>query len=294
MSPGLLTILREVMAGVETDEADSPSPGFAMVDCHCHLVDKAFDEDIDTVIQQAKQAGVKGALVVTETYTQFDKVLQLAQRHPDFVFPCLGVHPVQGALTGDQRCVTLEDVEKAIPIIEKNISHIAAIGEIGLDFQPRICVRPEDKDIQRQVLKMQVDLAKKYDLPVNVHSRSAGRPTIAALREYGADKVLLHAFDGKPAVAMAGVEAGYFFSIPPSCVRNPESKLVHRLPITNILLESDSPALGPEKDVRNEPKNISLSCDYIATRKKLDVQELSRITTMNALRLFPKLARVIK
>ncbi|XP_060072800.1 putative deoxyribonuclease TATDN3 [Ylistrum balloti] len=281
------------MAGV-VDETVGPSHGIAMVDCHCHLVDKSFDEDIDTVIQQAKQAGVKGTLVVTETYTQFDKVLQLAQRHPDFVYPCLGVHPVQGALTGEQRCVTLEDVEKALPIIEQNISSIAAIGEIGLDFQPRICVRPEDKDVQRQVLKLQVDLAKKYDLPVNVHSRSAGRPTIAALREFGADKVLLHAFDGKPAVAMTGVEAGYFFSIPPSCVRNPESKLVQRLPVTNILLESDSPALGPEKDVRNEPKNILLSCDYIATRKKLDVHELSRITTMNALKLFPKLARVIK
>lgn len=237
---------------------------------------------------------MKGALVVTETYTQFDKVLQLAQRHPDFVFPCLGVHPVQGALTGEQRCVTIEDVQKAIPIIEKNIDQITAIGEIGLDFQPRICVRPEDKDIQRQVLKMQVDLAIKHNLPVNVHSRSAGRPTIAALKEFGADKVLLHAFDGKPAVAMSGVEAGYYFSIPPSCVRNPESKLVQRLPTTNILLESDSPALGPEKNVRNEPKNISISCDYIAIRKNLDAKELSRITTSNALKLFPKLARVIK
>ncbi|XP_069117508.1 putative deoxyribonuclease TATDN3 isoform X2 [Argopecten irradians] len=257
MSLELLEESETRMAGVvtdDTDHVDSPSPGIAMVDCHCHLVDKSFDEDIDTVIQQAKQ----------------------------------------GALTGEQRCVTIEDVQKAIPIIEKNIDQITAIGEIGLDFQPRICVRPEDKDIQRQVLKMQVDLAIKHNLPVNVHSRSAGRPTIAALKEFGADKVLLHAFDGKPAVAMSGVEAGYYFSIPPSCVRNPESKLVQRLPTTNILLESDSPALGPEKNVRNEPKNISISCDYIAIRKNLDAKELSRITTSNALKLFPKLARVIK
>jgi TatD DNase family protein len=69
------------------------------------------------------------------------------------------------------RCVTLEDIEAALPVIEKHINSISGIGEIGLDFQPRICKNPDDKDIQKQVLKLQVELAKKYDLPVNVHSR---------------------------------------------------------------------------------------------------------------------------
>lgn len=263
------------------------------IDCHCHLADKDFDGDIDKVIEEAKKAGVRAALVCATAPSEFMKVISLSDRFPDFVLPCLGVHPVQGALTGEQRCVTLEDLETAIPLIEQYHERLGAIGEVGLDFQPRITKTPEDKDVQRQVLAKQVELAKKFNLPLNVHSRSAGRPAISLLKEQGAKNVLMHAFDGRPSIAMEGVRQGYYFSIPPSIVRSEQHKLVRELPVDSLLLETDSPALGPEKQERNMPSNIAISCQYIADTKKLDTADVSRLTTTNAIKLFPKLTKYI-
>ncbi|KAK3597349.1 hypothetical protein CHS0354_034592 [Potamilus streckersoni] len=266
-----------------------------LIDCHCHLADKDFLDDIDQIVADAKEKGVGAALVVASCASEFQRVIDLADRYPDFILPCFGVHPVQGAFTEEQRCVTLKDLEEAVPWIEKYHERLGAIGEVGLDFQPRICKTRADKEVQKKVLIRQIELARKYNLPLNVHSRSSGRPTIALLREQGASRVLLHAFDGKASVAREGVMEGYFFSIPPSVIRSEQKqKLVRELPMEALLLETDSPALGPDKEERNVPGNIVLSCDYVASAKKLETSEVSKLTTRNALKLFPKLSKLIK
>ncbi|XP_075963871.1 putative deoxyribonuclease TATDN3 isoform X3 [Anarhichas minor] len=258
------------------------------VDCHCHISAGDFDKDIEEVVENSKKAGLLALLAVAEHAGEFEKIIELSQRFPGFIFPCLGVHPVQEVSPEQQRGASLQDLDAALPIIEKYKDHLVAIGEVGLDFTPRYVRGETDKDSQRQVLIRQAQIAKELDLPLNVHSRSAGRPTIQLLKEQGVEKALLHAFDGKPSVAMEGVKAGYFFSIPPSIIRS-DQKLVKQLPLENICLETDSPALGPEKQVRNEPKNICVSAEYISKIKGVSLQEVMEVTTQNALRLFPKI-----
>ncbi|CAB3979034.1 deoxyribonuclease TATDN3 isoform X1 [Paramuricea clavata] len=268
------------------------------IDCHAHLSANEFDDDIGVVLEQAKEVGVKAILGVTEFKSEFQKVMDLSERFPDIVAPCLGIHPVQGDPREKQRPANLEDLVGVEEMIRLHKEKLFAIGEIGLDLTPRY-FDPDKKEMQREgqykVFSRQIELAKELDLPVNVHSRSAGRPTINFLKEHGASKVLLHAFDGKPSVAMQGVEAGYYFSFPPSIVRSEQKqKLAKVLPLSNILLETDSPALGIEKQVRNEPKFIQSSCEMIAKIKGLKPEQVAVETTRNALKLFPKLQRYIK
>ncbi|XP_057253040.1 putative deoxyribonuclease TATDN3 isoform X1 [Pezoporus wallicus] len=272
------------------------------VDCHCHLAAPCFQADVADVVRAAQQAAVSALVVVSEQAAEFPSVLALSEsfshgtdarsmpRFPGFVFPCLGVHPVQEVSPEEQRSVTLKDLDAALPLIELYKDKLVGIGEVGLDFTPRFASTDEQKEGQRQVLIKQTEIARRLDLPLNVHSRSAGRPTINLLKEQGATKVLLHAFDGKPSVAMEGVKAGYFFSIPPSIIRSEQKqKLVKLLPLENMCLETDSPALGPEKQVRNEPKNIYIAAEYIARIKGIPVEEVIEVTTQNALKVFPKL-----
>ncbi|XP_069016672.1 putative deoxyribonuclease TATDN3 isoform X1 [Embiotoca jacksoni] len=265
------------------------------IDCHCHISAREFNQDLEEVIDSSEQAGLLGLLAVAEHVGEYERIIELSQRFPGFIFPCLGVHPVQEVSPEQQRGASLQDLEAALPVIEKYKDQLVAIGEVGLDFTPRYVPNETDKDIQRQVLVRQAQLAKQLDLPLNVHSRSAGRPTIHLLKEQGVEKALLHAFDGKPSVAMEGVKAGYFFSIPPSVIRSEQKqKLVKQLPLENICLETDSPALGPEKQVRNEPKNIRISAEYVARIKGVSVETVMEVTTRNALRLFPKLKSAIR
>ncbi len=246
-----------------------------LVDVHAHPADPAFAGDLGECLARAAARGVARVVGVGESVADAHRLVDLATRHPS-IAPAAGLYPTR---------LDPEELDALVAFVRGNRDRLVAVGEIGLD---RWAVR-ETADLERQhaFFLAQVRLAMELDLPVNVHSRSAGHHTIEALREAGARRVLMHAFDGRAGAALEGVRLGYFFSIPPSIVRSRQKqKLVRALPLTCLLLESDSPVLGPVPGERNEPANLTVAMAAIAELKRVSPDEVERVTTENALRLF--------
>ncbi len=242
-----------------------------MIDIHCHLEDEVFDNNRNKIIENAKKAGVKAIITSGIGYNYAMKALSISDWK--YIFPSIGLPPYD-----------LSDFDRIIHFIEKNIDKIIAIGEVGLDYY---LGKEDTKDRQLKCFKYFIKLAKDYDLPLIVHSRSAGKYAIETLINEKAEKVVLHAFDGKVTYALKGINYGFYFSIPPSIIRSKQKqKLVNFLPIDFLMLESDSPVLGPNINEINEPKNIIFSINKIAEIKKISEEEVIEITTNNAKKLF--------
>jgi TatD DNase family protein len=253
-----------------------------LIDAHTHLADPVFAPDFDAVLARARAAGVARIVLVGETLADARRNLELAERYSE-LRPCAGLHPavVEREPPGA--------AEELVRFAREHAERLVGIGEVGLDHWVA-----EDESVrqrQAEVLARFVALSLELDLPLNVHSRSAGRATIDFLAEKGARRVLLHAFDGRGGAALRALELGYYFSIPPSALRSRQKeKLLRHLSLDRILLETDSPALAAEPGTRNEPANVRLALRAIAAAKGVAEDEVAARTTENALRLFPRLA----
>ncbi|MDH5753093.1 MAG: TatD family hydrolase [Deltaproteobacteria bacterium] len=254
-----------------------------MIDCHTHLTDDSFAGDLPEVLQRARAVGVEQMALVGQDLEENQKVLGMSARHEGLLLPFLGLHPDRFADRGE--VVPAAEVQAVRELIRREAAHITGIGEVGLDYW--VCQDEQRREQQRGAFGELVRLAQELDLPLNVHSRSAGRHTIDMLLEMGARRVLMHAFDGKASYALKGAQAGFLFSIPPSIVRSPQKqKLVRALPLESLALETDSPVLGPEQGLRNEPANLALCVAEIARIKGLDEALVRSATLANTRRLF--------
>jgi TatD DNase family protein len=249
--------------------------GIRVTDTHAHLCDPAFDPDRGEVLGRAREAGVTGVIAVGETLEDARKNLQLAGEHPG-VLPAAGLYPT---------FLDARMAEDMVAWIRREGARLISIGEVGLDYWK---VKDEsNREVQREIFKRFVQLGKELGLPLSVHSRSAGRHVVDLLLAEGAANVQLHAFDGRAAVAQAAVEAGYFFSIPPSVVRSRQKqKLVRALPPASLLVESDSPVLGPDPKERNEPANAFIALKAVAELKGISLEEAGEAIRENERRLF--------
>ena len=246
-----------------------------LIDVHSHLNAKLFDKDRKTILQEARNAGITAVFDAGENIKENDQAIQLAVTHP-LLKPCAGFNP---------RNLKNPDVKLVQDHIRSQTDKIYAIGEVGLDYWH--VKTAQDRIKQKEIFISFIELAKELDKPLVIHSRSAGKYATDLLKKHNAQRVCMHAFDGSAKNAKFGVEAGYFFSIPPSIIRSEQKKkLVEIVPLENLLLESDAPALGPERGVRNEPKNIKVARDEIARIKGITKQEVAQITTENAKKLF--------
>ena len=264
-----------------------------MIDCHVHLTADAFDPDRSSLMDRARRAGVAAMLTVTEGPEELTAARQLALDSTANlpVIACFGLHPDRFA--EDLPPPPREQIDALIDAIRRDADQLGAIGEIGLDhFRVRSAER---RQAQAALLEELAQLGKERGRPLRVQGRWGGRAAIELLRGVGAERVLMHAFDGRAAHAVRAIEHGFSFSVPPSVVRSPQKqKLVRRLPLESLLLESDAPALGPVVRERNEPANISVGRDFIAEAHGVSAERVVEQTTANARRLFPRLDSVLK
>jgi TatD DNase family protein len=246
-----------------------------LMDSHAHMADEAFKEDLAEVLSRAKGAGVFSILSVSEKLLDAERTLELSEQYP-MLLPAAGLAPSH---------LNLREAEVLLDFIRRERGRLRAIGEVGLDYW--VAKAEGERALQGEIFKGFIDLAVEVDLPLNVHSRAAGGRVIELLLRLGASRVQLHAFDGRAKNALPGVEAGFFFSIPPSIVRSPQKqKLVKSLPLEVLLVESDSPVLGPTGGERNEPANVLIAIDAIARIKNLSKDEVLEAVSRNAKRLY--------
>jgi TatD DNase family protein len=244
-------------------------------DCHAHIVDPSFDDDRQQIIERAQSHGVTGIITIGETYEDAVKNLKLSGQY-ECLFPCIGLYPT---------ILDIEQAEQIVQLIRENHHLLAGVGEVGLDFWK--VKEDADREMQRHIFGMMIDIAMEYDLPLNVHSRSAGRHTIDLLLSRGAKRVQMHAFDGRYGKAIPALEAGYFFSVPPSIIRSQQKqKLIKNLPLKSLLLETDSPVLGPVSRERNEPANILISLETIAEIRQVSEEDVATAIEDNFSRLY--------
>jgi TatD DNase family protein len=246
-----------------------------LVDTHTHLCDPVFDADRAEVLDRAAAAGIGAVILVGEDLQEARRNIKLAANH-SMLKPAAGLYPA---------ILDRAQAQDLHMFIRNKSNRLVAIGEVGLDYW--VVKEETDKEIQREIFKGFIALSLEQDLPLNVHSRSAGRHAVSLLLECGASRVQMHAFDGKASAALPAVEAGFYFSIPPSVVRSRQKqKLLKNLPLSCLLVETDSPVLGPTRDERNEPANIRISINAIAEIKRVSEVEVMEAVTENTRKLY--------
>ncbi|MBL7051691.1 MAG: TatD family hydrolase [Nanoarchaeota archaeon] len=240
-----------------------------LIDVHTHITDKKFDADVEKVIEDSNCAVIINNGMNVEDNR---KTIELSKKFSK-VKVALGIHPYD-IVRMDEK-----DIDEEIKFISKQ--KIIAIGEIGLDFTY------EEKEKQIKYFKKFLDLAKKMDLPVIVHSRKAENEVLEILKEKKMKRVVMHCFCGELEVALKAERLGYSFSIPPRLVTNKDfQELVKKLSITRILTETDAPYMGAEKGKRNEPGNVRFTIKKMAEIKGMSEEEVENSIFMNYQKLF--------
>jgi len=252
-----------------------------LIDTHAHIYGRDFLNDFGAMLQRADAAGVGHIVVVGADIESSLAACELASRY-ETMSCCVGVHP-HDASRVTERCY---DVIRSLAADHPKVK---AIGEIGLDFYRDRSPRED----QERVFRRFIGLARELSLPVVVHDRDAHDRIMAILREERAAEVggVLHCFSGDLAMARDCVAMGFYISIP-GTVTFPNNEalreVVHGVKIEHLLLETDCPYLAPvpHRGKRNEPAYTRLTAEKVAELKGLSLEDVARITTLNAQRLF--------
>lgn len=251
-----------------------------LIDTHTHLYLDSFDEDRDAMIQRAIEAGIDILLLPNIDQESIEPMMTLCEKYPNNCFPMIGLHPTSVAEDYKQQLQRMEDaIQKTRPI---------AIGEIGIDLYWDKSFR----EAQIDAFSIQLDWAKAHQLPVAIHTREAF-PLMLDLVEAAQDGRLtgvFHCFTGTSTEAKRILDLGFYMGIGGVLTykKSELPELVKNLPLTSLLLETDSPFLPPVpyRGKRNESAYLIEVVKKMATIRSESIEEIAWITSSNARKLF--------
>lgn len=257
-----------------------------MIDSHCHLADDAFVKDLPDVIARAQAAGLTQALCIlaADNPVEAERARELARIWPALRFG-IGLHPHQaGQFSG-----RAGDVIPLVRGVIDSIPACRALGEIGLDYHYDFA----PKDVQQDVFRLQIRVARELDLPIIIHTREAEDDTLAILHEEtgGTVRGVMHCFTGTQRLAEGALALGMHISIA-GIVTFPKGVNVREVaavvPADRLLYETDSPYLAPtpHRGKRNEPSWVVRVAEELATLRGVPLDDLRRQTRANFVALF--------
>ena len=250
------------------------------IDSHAHLEMPDYDHDRDEMIKRALDQGIENIVTIGIDKEECEQAIKLSATYP-FIYVALGLHP-HNAQKSDNNL---------FDFIKENARHkkVVALGEMGLDFFKNWSPRND----QIKCFHDQLALARELKLPAIIHDRDAHEETLQILREERAWESggVIHCFSGDFKMAAACIDMGFFISIPGTITFKNASILqdvVMKVPLESILIETDAPFLAPVpfRGKRNEPAYVRYVAEMIAEIKKVPLETVALVTTINAKRLF--------
>lgn len=251
-----------------------------LIDTHVHLNAEQYEEDVVEVIESARRAGVNRMVVVGFDTPTIERAIELAETY-SFIYAVIGWHPVDA----------IDCTQKELDWIESLASHpkVVGIGEMGLDYY----WDKSPREVQQQLFRKQIQLAKRVNLPIVIHNREATADVVRILKEEEAATVggIMHCFTGSVEVARECIAMNFLISLGgPVTFKNAKQpkKVAEEIELEHLLVETDAPYLTPHpyRGKRNEPKHVVLVAEEIAKIKGISYEEIAKQTTRNAEKIF--------
>jgi len=278
------------------------------IDTHTHLNFQSFGSDWQSAVKEAKAAGVEKMIVVGTDIKSSLKAIEMVKQD-DSLLATVGFHPhhVRSFLGLSYARVQLAQITDQLAKLAKT-KRVVGIGECGLDYHVykqtkyKTVLKKEDwkkfKILQKQVFGMQIQLAKKLNLPLVIHNREAENDLIDTIDHFCKEdgkypNGVLHCISGSKEYLKKGLKMGFYIGVDGNVTYDKKvQKLAKEVPLNRLVIETDSPNLIPEpikssqKTSRNKPANVVIVAEFLSKLKKVEIKKIQEATRKNAKDLF--------